>query len=349
MILWFSGIANKIDWLAQSGAIMTASVLVLLLGLMISLPLSGILNLINKGIEKWRKPENPATGGNGSRIDEHRRIFLKGTAAALPFISLSLGTGGIASSFTETNVYLRKFIFPNLPPALERFRILHITDSHLGIYKYVYHIEEILQSAREYKPDIILMTGDIADELELLPETLQLIAKFGAPHGVYGIPGNHEYYRGIDKFKEIHKNSPVPLLIDAGETINVNGVSLYIAGADDPRSMHGNYVETLNKSIDKSINNAPAESFKILLSHRPEALDRAAELGINLTLSGHTHGGQIGIGDRSFFEKFMPDRYLWGEYNIGKAHMYVSSGIGHWFPFRLGCQPEAPIIELAST
>ncbi len=351
VIFWFWGMANETEWLAQTGALLTTGALILLLGLIVSLPLSGILNLSNRWIEKRKRQENGEnliSETKSEKIDEHRRLFLKGTAAALPLVSLSLGTGGIASSFTETDVYIRKMAYENLPSQLNGFRILLITDSHLGIYKQVAHIEEVLTSARQYNPDLILMTGDIADRMELLPETLNLVSEFGAPYGVFGIPGNHEYYRGIEQFKKIHKDSPVPLLIDAGKTININGQSLYIAGADDPRSMHGDYVKTLNTSINKSLENSASDSFKILMSHRPEALDRAAELGVDLILSGHTHGGQMGFGGRSFFENFMPDRYLWGEYSINKTRMYVSSGIGHWFPFRLACPTEAPIIELVS-
>ncbi|HHI03399.1 MAG: hypothetical protein DRP51_00290 [Candidatus Zixiibacteriota bacterium] len=351
VILWFLGMANRIQWVAQSGALMTTTVLILLLGLIVSLPLSGILNLGNLWIEKrrFRKEVKNKTEPNCTeKIDEHRRLFLKGTAAALPMLSLTMSTGGIAGSFSEAKVFIRKMAFEDLPLQLNGLRILHLTDSHLGIYKHVTDIEKILHLARKYNPDLILMTGDIADEIDLLPETLRLISEFGVPYGVFAVPGNHEYYRGIEQFKQAHKNSPASLLIGSGQSINVNGKSLYIAGADDPRRMHGNYVSTLNKSIDKSIENALSDSFKILMSHRPEAFDRAAELGINLVLAGHTHGGQIGLGDRSFFENFSPNSYLWGEYSIDKAQMYVSSGIGHWLPFRLGCQTEAPVIELVS-
>lgn len=357
VILWFLGMGKQVEWLAQTGALMTTAALILLLGLIVSLPLSGVLNLSNRWIEGRKKRREKKINENSideknpekpEKINEHRRLFLKGTAAALPLLSLSVGTGGIASSFSETNVYIRKMAFENLPSQLNGLRILHITDSHLGIYKRVIHIEELLLSARQYNPDLILMTGDIADELDLLPETLKLVSDFAAPYGTFAVTGNHEYYRGIERFKQAHKDSPVPLLINDGETINVNGQSVYIAGADDPRSMHGNYVATLNKSIDNSMEKTSSDSFKILMSHRPEALDRAAELDVDLILAGHTHGGQMGLGDRSFFENFMPDRYLWGEYSINKTQMYVSSGIGHWFPFRLGCRTEAPIIELVA-
>ena len=83
------------------------------------------------------------------------------------------------------------------------------------------------------------------------------------------------------------------------------------------------------------------------MTHRPEGFDPASEMGIELTLSGHTHGGQAGLNGRSLWSAFT-DRYLWGHYAKNGSQMYLSSGIGHWFPFRLGCPTEAPIIELTS-
>jgi predicted MPP superfamily phosphohydrolase len=85
------------------------------------------------------------------------------------------------------------------------------------------------------------------------------------------------------------------------------------------------------------------------MAHRPDAFNAAVELDIDLTLSGHTHGGQVGLGGRSFWSLFAPGSYLRGLYRKEKSRLYVSSGIGHWFPFRLGCPSEAPIIELIAT
>ena len=94
------------------------------------------------------------------------------------------------------------------------------------------------------------------------------------------------------------------------------------------------------------MNGAPADGFTILMSHRPEGLNAAAALGIPLTLAGHTHGGQFGWFGRSIFEPWLPHRYLWGKYQKDQSQLYTSAGVGHWFPFRLGCPPEAPIIVL---
>ena len=92
---------------------------------------------------------------------------------------------------------------------------------------------------------------------------------------------------------------------------------------------------------------APSDAFKVLMSHRAKALDFADRFNVDLILAGHTHGGQIGFNRRSVFENFLANEpYLWGKYKKGKTQLYTSSGVGHWFPFRIGCPAEAPIIVL---
>ena len=78
----------------------------------------------------------------------------------------------------------------------------------------------------------------------------------------------------------------------------------------------------------------------------PEGFDPAAKAGVDLTLSGHTHGGQIGFNGKSAFEPLWPDGYLWGGYRRGASSLYTTAGFGDWFPFRLGCPSEAPLLVL---
>jgi len=84
------------------------------------------------------------------------------------------------------------------------------------------------------------------------------------------------------------------------------------------------------------------------MSHRPNILPIAAKNNIDLVLSGHTHGAQFGFNNRSIFEKLYPKSYLWGKYQIDNTILYTSSGAGHWFPFRIGCPTEIPIITLST-
>ncbi|MCX6829865.1 MAG: metallophosphoesterase [candidate division Zixibacteria bacterium] len=345
IIVWFGTSYYRFQLVGRIASLTVAISLVLMLGLTLSLPISGILNFAHHLLEK-RKKKQAEKGG--SEPDPNRRIVLKGAAAALPLLTLSMGASGVARAFQETRVYLRAMIYNNLPQQLNGFKILHLTDLHLGIYKFLDDLEKILENADKFKPDLILITGDIADDLSLLPEVLKMVEASKPKYGAFACLGNHEYYRGITEVLSIFEKSAIPLLKSYGTTIYINGVPLYLAGADDPHRLRYDNTPVLRDTIGRAIAGAPEGAFRVLLSHRPEGFEIAAERGIELTLSGHTHGGQVGFGGRSFFSPFMPGRYLWGRYERGSSQLYLSSGIGHWFPFRLGCPPEAPVIELIS-
>ena len=139
----------------------------------------------------------------------------------------------------------------------------------------------------------------------------------------------------------------MPSLVDQGIPLRHNGTPFYLAGADDPRKLRGDIGSFLDTSIATAVRNAQPDMFKILMSHRPRGLDYAAKHGVGLVLSGHTHGGQVGLNGRSIFEGLVSrEPYLWGHYQKQDSHLYTSAGLGHWFPFRLNCPAEAPLIVL---
>ncbi len=331
--------------MARIASISVAASLILLLGLTLSLPLSGIFNTIHHWLEKREKRSSTK---EPAEPNGNRRIVLKGIAAAVPLATLGSGLTGLARAFQDTRVYVIPMVFNNLPKELHGLRILHLSDSHLGIYRLLDDWEIAINKASEFNPDIVVLTGDIADDLTLLSPALNMVTSLKPKYGIFSSVGNHEYYRGINEVRKIYDGGPIPLLISAGATTYIGKVPLHFGGADDPRRLHQNNFEFLKSTIQKSFTEAPAGAFRILLCHRPEGFDPASQAGVDLTLSGHTHGGQVGFEGRSFFTPFMKGRYLWGKYQNGSSQMYLSSGIGHWFPFRLGCPPEAPIIELVS-
>lgn len=341
--LWLIGEYNSLYWLVYPGAIASVIAFVLEVCLMLSLPFSGLLAWFHRIAErraKRRSEKNPDV------VDQRRRVLLKATAAALPVATLSLGVSGVGRSMGSAMVYLRPMKFDNLPPDLDGLRILHISDLHLRHYIKLPHLEEILLDAEPFQPDLVLLTGDIADDLTMLGDALSMTDQLGARLGAYASLGNHEYFRGVTTVRRIADRSPVPLLVDTGLMLPVEGNNLYLGAIDDPRRMRDVDNDFFRHTIDRAMQNHVGNSFSLLMSHRPDALDAASEAGVNLTLAGHTHGGQMGVLGRSVFEPMWPERYLWGPYTRGKSRLHTSSGAGHWFPFRLGCPPEAPVIEL---
>lgn len=339
VLLWGIGEYNTKNWLVLPGAVAAILTFIIEFCLILSLPVSGIIKFINRIFDKFKKTES-------GKHQQSRRTFLKSASAAVPLFTLSLGAGGVARAMTPTNIYERPMKFNNLPPQLEGLKIFHLSDIHLHHYITLDDLEQMLLEAESYKPDLTLVTGDIADNLNLLPDAIKMIEQLNSPLGSFAILGNHEYFRGPERVRQIFDKSNTPLFVDQGTTLKVDDTSLFIGGIDDPRAMGAKEVTFFRNRIDKTVTDLPADAFSILMSHRPDALDYASEVGLNLVLAGHTHGGQIGFNGRSLFESNWPDRYLWGEYRLKNTALYTSSGAGHWFPFRLGCPAEAPVITL---
>jgi len=343
IFLWSVGTIKDIRLILAIGATGTALTFVLEIALMLSLPFSGALGFLNRFLD-WLHVRRSV--GVQYAINEKRRTFLKMTAAALPAISIGMGGAGIARGFGPILTPKIDMTFPNLPPELDGLKILQLSDMHLGIYQQLSDLEDVLLSAEAHTPDMVLVTGDIADRLDILPETLKMIDQFDAPYGKFACLGNHEYYRGIYAVRQTFDEGPVPLLVSEHRVVPVNGSSLVIAGANDPRYMNRDNAKYLRQTIVQATDRTPSDGFIVLMCHRPEGLDPASEFDIPLVLSGHTHGGQFGMFGRSVFQPMMPGRYLWGRYQRGNSQMYTSAGVGHWFPFRLGWPPEAPVITL---
>lgn len=341
--IWISAYYFDLPQLAKIASMGAVIMLTVSIGLIISLPFSG---LINRLARPKGKPDQPPAD---EKVDPNRRLLLKTSAAILPLIAAGAAGQGLLDADAETKIEPFPLAYKDLPPSLEGLKILHLSDSHLGIYKSLDDLERIIERADNFKPDLILFTGDIADNLKFLPDALKMTTSLKPRLGTYASLGNHEYYRGIDGVLKAFEKSEVPLLRRSGISVPVGETSVYVAGADDPVSMGRDHYDFHKKSLDQALDQAGSDDFTILMSHRPSAFSVAADLGLDLTLAGHTHGGQIGLGNRSLWSIFAPGSYLRGHYHKGRSQMYVSSGIGHWFPFRLSCPSEAPVIQLTAS
>ena len=349
--IWTLGIFALKKTVMIIGSFLTALILVLILALLLSLPVSGAFNFLHDYLEKRSRRRDrdipkkvPSPAGVAALMP--RRRFLKTAAAVAPTLALTSAVSGTVHAFAEPRVYLKQISFSNLPPFLDGLRILHISDIHLGYYVWIDHVERLLEDARQFSPDIVFATGDLSDRLDIYGDLLRLLASSNPPLGVYASLGNHEYYRGIQAVLKIFDQGPVPLLVNRGVMIKRNGGAFYLGGADDPRHLSGRYEDFFRDTIERTMRDAPTAAFTILLSHRPDGFEEAAKAGVDLTLSGHTHGGQVGFAGRPVFETLMAKNYLWGVYEKGQSRLHTSAGVGHWFPFRLGCPAEAPVLEL---
>lgn len=279
---------------------------------------------------------NPA----GATVQPTRRQVLSAAALAVPPLVLA-GSAGV--SLTQLGGYrVRSFDvkIPNLPPKLDGLLIAHLSDFHAGRFMTRRDMAPIIDTVNDMEPDLILITGDLIDYALIdLPPALdalrRLKPKYGQKDGLAMCMGNHDCIENRYAFKRDCAAAGFRILANDARTIDVAGERLQLMAVD----WCPNDAMTNDALWRTSLRRDPA-AFPILMAHHPHAFDQAALLGFPLTLSGHTHGGQImlteniGVGSIKF-------RYLSGLYRKANgSQLIVSNGIGNWFPLRVNAPAE---------
>ena len=247
------------------------------------------------------------------------------------------------------------FTSPDLPPYFDGYRLVQITDFHLGSFPPGNDfVQKVVDAANNEEPDMILFTGDLvnnqASEVEPYLETL---GQLHAQDGIYSIWGNHDYceYGNNHSIGALKRNRRMLYgyqeslgwhqLMNEHHVVSHGMSSIAVIGVENP----GQPPFTNRSNLKKAMKGLNPDMFKILLSHDPHHWRReVVGKKIQLTLAGHTHAGQLKIG------KWTPARMAFkewgGAYRIGEQMLYVSSGIGGSFPFRLGAWPELTVVTL---
>ncbi len=247
------------------------------------------------------------------------------------------------------------FTSPDLPPYFDGYRLVQITDFHLGSFPPGNDfVQKVVDATNNEEPDMILFTGDLvnnqASEVEPYLDTL---GQLHASDGIYSIWGNHDYceYGNNHSIGALKRNRRMLYgyqeslgwhqLMNEHHVVSHGMASIAVIGVENP----GQPPFTNRSNLKKAMKGLNPDMFKILLSHDPHHWRReVVGKKIQLTLAGHTHAGQLKIG------KWTPARMAFkewgGAYRIGEQILYVSSGIGGSFPFRLGAWPELTVITL---
>jgi len=223
----------------------------------------------------------------------------------------------------------------------DRLRIVMVSDIHLGTIIHNSRLQRIVERINGQKPDVILLVGDVFDEdvTSLMEQNIALVLKrLNSRYGVFAVPGNHEYYSGIDSAISYLKQSNITVLRDSVAKV---ANSFYLVGRDD-RTL--NQFGGKRKSLAELLQGVDRTYPIILMDHQPFHLEEAEKYGVDLQLSGHTHHGQL------FPFNLITNRVYelsWGYEQRGKTHYYVSCGVGTWGPpVRLGNVPEVVTIDL---
>ncbi len=232
---------------------------------------------------------------------------------------------------------------PGLPESLVGFRIAHISDLHAGGTIARTRLEHVVREVNGFAPDVIALTGDLADgHVRELHDHVSPIADLKARYGVFFSTGNHEYYWDPLGWLEHIRGLGLTVLINEHRMIRHGSADVLVGGVTDPSSHE--MVAAHVSDPAAALANAPHADFKLLLAHQPGSAFAAAAAGVDLQLSGHTHGGQF------FPWKHLVDRvqpFLAGLYPVGRMLLYVNRGAGYWGPpNRLGVPSEIALLTL---
>ena len=232
-------------------------------------------------------------------------------------------------------IYLRK-----LPKALDGFRIVHLSDLHYGPMVDARHLQRAIEIANELRPDMIALTGDyISQERSYAAPCAEIVGRLKATSGVYAVLGNHDHWTDAKLIADLFRAEGVRMLINEGVRIDAQNEAFWLAGVDD----------TMVGLEDLSLAQAGArdDEFKLLLAHNPTILRRAARAGVDLVLSGHTHGGQVTLRSERNHSGRPRRRILRGLGRRANTQIYVTRGLGTVvLPVRYGCPPEVSLLEL---
>jgi len=232
----------------------------------------------------------------------------------------------------------------NVPEALQKLKIVQFTDLHIGPMIKQDYVQTLVLQMNALDADMIVMTGDLVDgSVARLKDDVAPLGQLKAKHGKFFITGNHEYYSGAEAWITEMKRLGFTVLLNEHEVIEVEGAKLLMAGVTDYRA--DRHIASHQTSPKKAIEGARQVDVKILLAHQPKSIFEATEVGFDLQISGHTHGGQY--YPWNFIAK-IANPYIKGLHlHEGKTWIYVSPGTGYWGPpIRLGNKPEITLIRL---
>ncbi|WP_298612085.1 metallophosphoesterase [uncultured Thiothrix sp.] len=232
----------------------------------------------------------------------------------------------------------------HLPPSLEGFTIVQLTDLHLRPFTQLEHIERAVVRANLLKPDLVVLTGDYVwhDEQDIL-DLAPALAKLNARFGLFAVLGNHDIKANAALITQTFERNGIKVLCNQGLDIQVGHYCLHLAGIDDGWLGKPDIKATLAEHQG----NIPV----VLLAHEPDMIDwYANDTRISLQLSGHTHGGQVQVKPgKPFIRPYLGKKYVQGLHRVNQSWVYTSRGIGTTgLPIRRNCAPEITHLTLVS-
>ena len=219
---------------------------------------------------------------------------------------------------------------------------MQLSDIHCGPFTPARRVRKWVQRANALAPDLMAVTGDLITSGSDFTETVaKCLGELRAPDGVYGCMGNHEYFTDGDAFARVLEGAGLTLLRNRGVVIAREGATLWLAGVDD--------TWTGRADLTRALLDQPDQAPVVLLAHDPAVFVKAARRGVALTLSGHTHGGQLAfpLAPKRWNLARLMTPFTTGIYQLGPSTLYVNRGLGTTGPpVRMGARPEITVLTL---
>jgi len=299
-----------------------------------------------------RTPPSPEPAPGVPPAPMSRRAFLTGALTVTPVL---LSGGAVASGLRQQGRFAVRRMninLPRLPDRLQGLTITHLSDLHVGRLFRPEHLHRVVEAANKLDSDIVAITGDTVDHsADFLPAACDAFGGLRSRYGRFTVIGNHDLIDSPDQAVRYLARREPHFMRDECRRLEIGGEILQIAGLFWSRYDHGKSgLPGHRDRVDKAMGHADPGVFTLALAHHPHAFDALSDAGVDLTLAGHTHGGQlmittpgaqypIGGGSLLF-------RYIWGEYRRGRSAMYVTSGVGNWFPVRINAPAEIVQVRL---
>jgi len=348
----YAALASSPDWVAAPlrTTLLGAYELIGLAALLAALP-CGCMAAVRGGAALLRRLEarwlssQPAAA---RRFWPSRRRFLRAANASLWGAGFAFG-----ADLPRREEQLVTEIDLPLPPqrrALAGTVLVQISDLHVGPFMGRKRLGRYFDRVRELNPDLIVITGDLMNlEPGYLEELVDPLQRLEAPHGVYAILGNHDFYFGADPICAALERRTAVHLLRQSSFAPPGLPGLTVLGIDDPRTPPSKPHDY--PGLRELAAPLRPQDFNLLLSHRPDVFTVARGLPIDLILAGHTHGGQIAlrVGDQRWNLTRLRYPYDRGHFRHGRTHLYVNRGLGYVGPpVRINCPPEITRIRLAA-
>jgi predicted MPP superfamily phosphohydrolase len=336
---------NESSWFAWPGYVWFALVVYLVLVLLVLEPVRLALRRWTRGgqAQTTAVTDTDPPADDRPAGDVSRRLFLaRAGAVAAGATSVSVVGFGMASALGPPDVLRVPVSLRRLDPAFNGFRIAVVSDIHLGPLAGRSHTERIVRMINETEPDLVAIVGDLVDgTVEELGPAAEPLRDLVSREGSFFVTGNHEYFVDdtTDWLRELEHLGVHPLR-NENTAIRRGGKAFTLAGVNDVGgASHGEPPD-----FDRALSGVDSSRPTVLLAHQPVQVSQAAEHGVDLQLSGHTHGGQM-WPFHYVVRAVQPS--LAGLSTVDGTQLYVSRGAGFWGPpVRVGAPPDITVLSL---